>query len=182
MIARPASDDRHLSFSNLIEAHVLKALRKQFRVDMKQLRTALEFASKKLGVKRVLLSEQLRATQGNVFLEHLGHLLNLGRGGQEAMPEILAAFLERVEWGPQGLPLRIFPPTRPDVSAAPRIVAINPKVAFGRPVIARNGVTTAVIVERFGMGESLAEIADDYDLELPEVEEALRYESQARAA
>jgi uncharacterized protein (DUF433 family) len=166
----------------LIEAHVLKALRRQYKVGMKEVRKALDYAREELGVGRVLLSRELRMTKGNVFLEYLGQLLNLGRGGQVAMPEILASFLERVEWGKGGSPLRLFPPTRSDVALSPKVIAINPKVAFGRPTIARNGVTTGVIAERFRAGESLGEIAEDYDLQPSEVEEAIRYESNFRAA
>lgn len=99
LIERPDAVDSRLSFSNLIEAHVLKALRRQYQVGMKEVHKALDYAREDLGVGRVLLSRELRMTKGNVFLEYLGQLLNLGRGGQAAMPEILAAFLERVEWG-----------------------------------------------------------------------------------
>ena len=183
LIRRPEPSDPRLSFSNLIEAHVLLALRKQFQVKMGEVRAALEYAGKKLGVERVLLSRQLRAMEGNVFLEHLGSLINLGKGGQQAMPEILRVYLERIEWdGSQGAPLKIFPLTRDDVRNAPRLVAIDPVRAFGRPIVESKAITTSVIAERFKVGESIQELAEDYDLEASEVEEAIRYEALARAA
>jgi uncharacterized protein (DUF433 family) len=55
-------------------------------------------------------------------------------------------------------------------------------MAFGRPIVERKGITTSVIGERFRAGESMLDIAEDYDLEAFEVEEAIRYEALARAA
>jgi uncharacterized protein (DUF433 family) len=182
LIRRPDPDDPRLSFANLIEAHVLNALRKQYSVRMPAVRTALEYAREKLGVERILLSPQLRVATGNVFLRHLDALVNVGRGGQKAMPEILNAYLERVQWDLAGLPARMFPWTRSDHLDAPRLVAIDPRIAFGRPVVERKAIKTSVIAERFRAGESIAEIAADYDLEAFEVEEALRYEALPTAA
>jgi uncharacterized protein (DUF433 family) len=182
LIHRPESNDTRLSFSNLIEAHVLAALRKQYQVKMPQVRTSLEYAREKLGVDRILLSKNLRVMTGNVFLQHLGRLINVGRGGQEAMPEMLHAYLERIDWDIQGAPIRMFPLTRDDYRNAPRLVTIDPVMAFGRPIVERKGITTSVIAERFKVGESMLDIAEDYDLEAFEVEEAIRYEALARAA
>ncbi len=176
LIERPDEDDPRLSFSNLIEAHVLLALRKQFRVKMKEVRTALLYAKERFGIDRVLLSSQLRATKGNVFLEHLNQLTNIGKGGQAAMPEVLEAYLERVEWDLAGFPKRIFPLTRAEHLDAPKILAIDPKLAFGRPIVERKAIKTSAIAERFLAGESIADLAEDYDLEVFEVEEAIRYE------
>ena len=182
LIHRPDEGDPRLSFSNLIEAYVLLALRKQYRVKMPEIRTSLSYAQEKLGVDRILLSKSLRAMKGNVFLEHLGKLINVSRGGQEAIPEILQAYLERIEWEPQDHPVRMFPLTRDDFHAAPKLVMIDPIVAFGRPIVERRAITTSVIAERFSVGESILEIAEDYALKAFEVEEALRYEALARAA
>ena len=56
---------------------------------------------------------------------------------------------------------------------------IDPQVAFGRPFIARRGISTAAIVDRVNSGESYDEIAADYGLDPLEVEEALFYEQAA---
>lgn len=176
LIHRPDPKSPDLSFSNLIEAHVLLALRTEYGVKMKEVRTALDYARRTLRIDRVLLSPDLRAIRGNVFIEKLNELTNLGKGGQAAMPEILGAYLERIDWNVKGLPVRIFPLTRPEKLDSPRILAIDPKIAFGRPVVNRRAITTSVLAERFRAGESTADLANDYDLEVFEVEEALRYE------
>ncbi len=182
LIQRPDPGDSRLSFSNLLEAYVIGALRKQYHVKMDDVREALAYSRETLGVDRVLLSKELRVIPGNVFLQHLGKLINVGRGGQEGMPEILEAYLQRIEWDLSGTPLRMFPITRLDYRDAPKLVTIDPVVAFGRPVLERMAIKTSTIAERFNAGESIRAIAEDYDLEAFEVEEALRYEALALAA
>ncbi|HEX4953413.1 MAG TPA: DUF433 domain-containing protein [Thermoanaerobaculia bacterium] len=178
----PDLESGRLSFSNLIEAHVLCALRRQFKVRMREIRTALEYAREALGVDRVLLSKELRATHGNVLLQELDSLINLGKGGQVALQEIFDAYLQRVEWDPKGPPLRIFPLTRPDYRNVPRLITIDPCIAFGRPILQSRGITTSILAERFRAGESITDLAEDYDLKGFEVEEAIRYEALATAA
>jgi uncharacterized protein (DUF433 family) len=182
LIHRPDPDDPRLSFGNLIEAHVLIALRKQYRVKIPTVRTALDYARRKLGIDHVLLSKELRATSGNILLDYLSSLINVGKAGQTAMPEILAAYLERLEWDLRGAPARMFPLTRANRLDAPKLVSIDPRIAFGRPIVQRKAIKTSVIAERFEAGESISDIADDYDLEAFEVEEAIRYEAHTVAA
>ena len=42
---------------------------------------------------------------------------------------------------------------------------MNPHVAFGRPIIARRGISTATVIDRINAGEDADEIAADYGLE-----------------
>jgi uncharacterized protein (DUF433 family) len=182
LITRPDPSDPRLSFSNLVEAYVLDALRKQYKVPIKAIRTALIDAEKHYQVPNFLRSDQLRATKGNVFLEYLGQLINVGKGRQEAMPEILGAYLERIEWDKAGFATKLSPVTRLEPTTSPKLILIDPDVAFGRPIVRSRAIKTATISERFDLGESILDLAKDYDLELPEIEEAIRYERPALAA
>ena len=65
---------------------------------------------------------------------------------------------------------------------APRIVVVDPRVAFGRPVLAGTHIPTEVIYQRFGAGESVEQLADDYDRTPSEIEEAIRCEQYGHAA
>lgn len=82
----------------------------------------------------------------------------------------------RVEWC-AGAPVRLFPPTRDPEEASPRLVVMDPRVRFGRPVLAGRGVPTDMLFDRFRAGDSPAELAADYDLTPEEVDEAIRYEA-----
>jgi uncharacterized protein (DUF433 family) len=171
-----------LTFNNLIEAYVLRALRVDHGVKMSAVRKALEYAERKYNIPRLLLSEQLQATPGNVFLERFGELINLGRAGQLANKALLDAVLTRVERNPAGLPHRMFPTASYDVEAlkrAPKLVMISPAVSFGRPIMASKGIRTWSIVSRINADEKPEDVARDYGLELQEIEAAIFYERAA---
>ena len=75
----------------------------------------------------------------------------------------------------------LFPYSRKAVETKglPSIVAIDPTIAFGRPIVAGAGVRTDVISDRFGAGDSPAEMAKDYGVSEENILEALRYERLA---
>jgi uncharacterized protein (DUF433 family) len=61
----------------------------------------------------------------------------------------------------------------------PRVVVIDPDVSSGRPVVNGSGVMAEIIAGRFDTGEGISSIADDYGLNVSQIEEVIRY---ARAA
>ncbi len=179
LILKPVPDDPRLSFSNLIEAHVLRSLRTRHEVPMAAVRKALDYAESELKIERLLLSDELRAAAGMVFLERLDQLIDLGKSGQIVLKELLQAHLQRIERDLQGLPLRLFPVIGPRGLAGPKIVGIDPRVSFGRPYIVGKGVRTSTIVERLDAGESREALTADYQLEDFEIDEAILYERAA---
>jgi uncharacterized protein (DUF433 family) len=60
-----------------------------------------------------------------------------------------------------------------------RPIVIDPRIAFGRPVVVRAGVSPSAIAERIDAGETVEAIAADYDLGPSEIEEAEPYERAA---
>ena len=167
-----------LSFYNLIEAHVLHSLRTDHGVAIKELRKAIRYAERTLDIDRLLLSKELSTHAGAVFLEKYGELINLSASGQLAMRRLLEEHLRRVEWDQWKFPVRLYPYVSAEPTTA-RPIAIDPGIAFGRPVVLRMGVATGVNAERIDAGESVAELADDYDLKPEEIEEAVLYERAA---
>ncbi len=144
---------------------------------MKAVRIALDYAQETEGIDRLLIREELRATPGELFLNRYGELLSLSRAGQLAIKTVLYSHLERLERDVGGLPDVLYP-FIPGYFGD-RTLLISPRISFGRPVVARRGISAAILVERFDAGEQLEEIASDYDLEVPEVEKALTYEQAA---
>lgn len=172
-----------LSFINLVEIHVLSAIRRKHRIAMPRVRTALDYLAKEYDSVHPLAEHDLDTDGGDLFVEKYGELINISQGGQLAMKEILTVYLKRIERDENGLARQLFPFTRAVTDANdPKVVAINPRVAFGKPVITGTGVPTAIIAERYKTGESIAEIADDYRLTPTEIEEAIRYEFPIQAA
>lgn len=173
------SDQKILSFNNLIEAHVLRALRTEHGVPIIAVRDALRYAESELGIQRLLLNRQLRTDAGELFLDRYGDLIHLSPSGQLAMRHIFDAYLERVDWDGDEFPRRLFPFVRGETTDGPRLVVIDPSLAFGRPIVQSSGVSTSVIAARLDAGESVEDLVEDYGISLRELEEAVLYERAA---
>ena len=93
------------------------------------------------------------------------------------MRRLLEAYLERVDFDAH-LPVRLYPSVTSE-RTTDRTIAINPAIAFGRPVVRRSRISTAEIVPRIDAGDQIADIATDYGFEESEIDEALLYESAA---
>lgn len=167
-----------LTFWNLIEAHVLRSLRTEHGVAIKELRSAIRYAERELDVQHLLLHKDLCTHAGEVFLDQYGKLISLSASGQLAMRKLLEEHLKRVEWDQWQFPMRLYPFVSSGAGDV-RPIAIDPNIAFGRPVMLRAGVSTATIAERIDVGETVAELADDYGLSPAEIEQAVLYERAA---
>jgi uncharacterized protein (DUF433 family) len=177
---------RFLSFINLVELHVLGALRREHNVDMRSIRRAIEYLQAQLSSAHPLVDEEMATDGISIFVKKYGRMINASRDGQLAMEQLFHARLKRIERDAHGAAIRLFPFTRrlPEDLAkgavmpdAPRIIAIDPAVAFGRPVIAGSRVPTVEVYERFRAGESPDEIAEDFGRQLDEIHEAIRCEA-----
>ncbi|MDZ7754029.1 MAG: DUF433 domain-containing protein [Gammaproteobacteria bacterium] len=128
-----------------------------------------------------LISRQLETDGLDLFIQRYGQLVNISRAGQVAMREVMSAALQRIERDASGVPVKLYPFTRSQVEGAPAMVVIDPALSGGRPVIAGTGLATDVIAERYKAGESVSELARDYERDEAEIEEAIRCELQAAA-
>ena len=124
--------------------------------------------------ERLLLSDQLRMKAGEVFLEKYGELTNLTKSGQLAMKAVLERILRSIDRDEFNLPSRFYP-----LDGERKAIALDPNVAFGRPVIVRRGISTGAIVARLDASETEEDIANDYDLTLDDVRLAAIYERAA---
>lgn len=176
-----------LSFMNLVELFVLADLRKVHGVPLQRVRTALRYVEERLGTDRPLVHAEFETDGLDLFVEHLGKgrqdtsLINASAGGQITVREALAARLERVEWDHQKIAARLFPFVRPDLAAQPRSIVIDPRLGFGRPVIATKGIRTSIVAERFRAGESAPDLARDYGVDVEQIEDAVRCEYKTAA-
>lgn len=175
LIQLPNTEQRLLSFNNLIETYVLQSLRQEHGVSIKAVRNALKYAESELQIERLLLSHDLLTTAGDLFLKRYGELINLSRSGQLALRKVFESHLKRIEWHKK-FPIRFYPYIQRD---SKKIIVIDPSIKFGRPVISRKSISTSIIVDRIDAGESIKEIAKDYDLKVDEVEMAVIYERAA---
>ncbi len=182
-IIRPASSHPPLlSFWNLIEAHVLRALRTHHGFSVKAVRQAVDYAQRELDIEHLLLRQELCFDAGQLFLDRYGKLINLSASGQLAIRQVLQAHLKRVNWDADQFPVRLHPfiSSVPADTAPPAMpIAIDPRISFGRPVVVSRGVSTAEIAARIDAGETVDALAADYDLSPGEIEHAVLYERVA---
>lgn len=167
-----------LSFSNLVEAHVLRSLRTEHGVPLDAVRTALRYAERELGIKQLLLRQELRTAGGNLFLDRYGELVNLSASGQLAMRKIFETHLQRVEWGALRSAVRLYPFVLAE-SPDEKPIVIDPQISFGRPVVGTAFVSTRSILDRIDAGETAEEVARDYELTVKAIEEAVVFERAA---
>jgi uncharacterized protein (DUF433 family) len=186
-LIKVANADRHLlSFTNLAELHVLDALRRVHQIQMRKIRQTVVYLTKEFKTDTPLVHQEMWTDGLSVFIEHYGDLVNASQEGQLAMRQLVEAHLRRIERDVTGI-VRLFPLTRKrsgagDMANEPRIIAIDPQVAFGRPVITGSRIPTAEIAERFKAGESLKDLSSDFRRSIEEIEEAVRVELDLEAA
>jgi uncharacterized protein (DUF433 family) len=172
---------RHLSFINLVEAHILAAIRRRYGVRLGNVRRALDYVNRQFRVEHPLVDQAFQTDGRDLFVERYGGLINASREGQQAMKEIIGVYLKRIERDSVGLPIRLYPFTRDTqaetVPSDPRVVVMNPSVSFGRPVIVGTGIPVSSIYERYRAGDSVADLANDFRLDTSAIEEAIRCEA-----
>ena len=172
-----------LSFSNLVEAYVLSAIRRKHHIGLPTIRRGLRFLVEKLGSKRPLLEEQFATHGARLFVERLGQIINLSQTGQVEMTDLIHAYLERVERDAKGVPIKLYPFMRSQPpKEQPRTVVIDPQVSFGRPVLAGTGIPTAALAEQFKAGDQVPDLAKDYGASEEAVWDAIRCELDLKAA
>lgn len=165
-----------LSFTNLVEAYVLSGLRRQHGIDLEKVRTSIRWLEKKFHSKHPLADYEFLTYGKDVFIEHLGELIDISRDGQLAMKTLLGEYLTRVEHDPSGRAARLYPFLRLKGTEQPKSVVIDPYVSFGKPVITGTGLPTRVVAERYKAGDTVPVIARDYGRKTEEIDEAIRYE------
>jgi uncharacterized protein (DUF433 family) len=176
-----------LSFKNLVELYVLESLREIHDIGLGRIRRSVEELRIEKPSKFPLADYQLATRGRRIYLEGEGdELVNLTSGGQHAFKAILNPFLRRVERNAAGIAERLFPFTsrrhQQNPDQAPRIVVIDPFVAFGMPVLVNSRISTAFLMSRKNGGASISKLARDYGRSEVEIEEAISLEEAKSAA
>ena len=184
LINLPISEPPALSYLNLLECHILNALRTTYSLQINSVRRALNTLARihSGAISKHPLLEMKFSTDGvDLFLNTTAALVNLSQGGQTAIREILEVYLQRIEWPKTGVP-KFYPFVVKHEANEPKIISIVATIAFGRSVIDGTGIATAVIASRFNARESVPALAEEYGRSPEEIEEAIRWEAKRTAA
>ena len=183
LIQRPDPDSPQLSFINLIEAHVLHVIRRVHNIRLDKVRRALDYLSDEIGTSHPLARVEFQTDGVDLFVESFKQLINASRSGQLAMRDTLNHLLTRIEWDKEGIAARFFPFVQPLTEAGPdKPLVIDPRISFGRPILVGTGVPTKIIAELYDAGDSIEDIAHEYDCTVDQIHTAIWFESQAQAA
>ena len=167
-----------LSFFNLIELQVIAELRREHKVPMSRIRTALQFLADNVWMAHPLVESELTVTPNQrVYIVHDGRRIDISAGGQWPLDAVIRNLLRRVHRGRRGI-VTYFPRVNdPKIDSDEYFpVVVDPEVCFGRPTIAGTGIPTDVVADRFLGGDTVKEMAEDYDLSEEQISAALRFE------
>ncbi len=180
LIIPPSSPDVMLSFINLVEAHVLQAIRRVHKIKMLKVREAMRVLRKEFETLHPLAQVDLYTEDRNLLVK-LGGYVNVSHGGQIEMQELVGVYLTRIEREEHKI-ARFYPFAGepriegPGLEKQPKFVSVDPFVSFGRPVVAGTNVRTEIVAERFFAGDSVDDLAKDFRLDKALIEAAVRFE------
>jgi len=200
LIKLPDMEEKQLSFINLVEAHVLRAIREVYEIRLDKVRTALDYVEQQFNVPHPLA----RTDGVDLFVNLVGYLVNVSQpsqvkmqevlenlrdhsqsswhlrsNSQVKMPEVLKNLLRRIEWDESGVAIKLFPFIRAIehlTKESPKTLVIDPIISFGSPVLVGTEISTAMLAQRYKAGESIDNLAEDYGFDRLQVEEAIRCE------
>jgi uncharacterized protein (DUF433 family) len=181
VIQLPQRSTPSLSYMNLVEAHVLRAMRFHHNIQLRKVRAAIDYLRETYSSAHPLAEHDFLTDGFDILIERFGDLVNVSGYGQLAFPDVMRAFLLRIEReAASRLPLTLYPlrydaPEAPDIQRKP--VAMTVTIAFGQPVVPGTGVKAAVLFDRWSAGETLQELSDDYGLESWQIEPAIQWYS-----
>jgi uncharacterized protein (DUF433 family) len=147
---------------------------------MRSLRHVLEDAQEETGLEHPLLDADLRVLFSGLVLKRPARgrrkqqFIDLSHSRQLAIPEVVDVLGMRVLADSKRGPYRIYP-WRFLLNDDSRPVSLDPDVLSGRLVITGTRIPVQIILGRKLAGESAQHIADDYDIGLDAVQNALEH-------
>jgi uncharacterized protein (DUF433 family) len=169
-----------MSFLDLQEARCLEEFRKR-RIGWKRLREMHDKARLALNTNHPFSTGQFKTLGRDImrdFADEHGDrvLLDIARD-QTAFRDFLQPYLRGLKFI-DNVATFWFP-----LDNSNRVV-IDPKRAFGRPVVSKRGVPTSVLARSYKVEKSYERVARWYEVDLPSVKDAVEYERRllARAA
>ena len=170
----PADNDlRLLSFYNLAEAHVLAATRFEHEVPFPAVREAIIRLVEMYPSSAIhpLLADDFFTDGKNLFVKTINETVNVS--SQQLPLSIMDAFLARVIRDLSFKPYKIYPLRKGEPDD--RVISITAGVSASRPIVDSASVPVFAIWRRFNAGEEVRFIAQDFELDIAQVERAINY-------
>ena len=164
-----------LSYLQLIEVAVVAAFRKM-GVPLKNIRATREYAKHHLRCEFPFATFKFKEEAKHLYLDSnvledlsSNSVVQTDQGGQLAWKTVIGRMREfDYENEYDGLALKWH------VAGRSSPIIIDPRIAFGTPAV--KGTPTWIIKGRWDAGESDSDIAEDFQINLSDVKEALKFE------
>jgi uncharacterized protein (DUF433 family) len=171
-----------LPFIGAVEAHMLRGFR-ELGLAPNELRTAVAQLRRDTGDEYALATRDV-ATDGVSLLVNMAEPRTeapqwvRARDRQQAISEVIQQYLKFVSWrSSDRYPMRL---TLKAYQGAD--VIIDPRFAFGQPVLKREKIRVEDILDAFWAGESYTTIAGEFGVSPDAVESVIRSATRRRAA
>ena len=169
-------------FIGYAEAFVLAAFRRA-GVRLQRIGPAVDALAKSLGLEHALASKLLYTDGAEVLYGYAAErneddLLELVvlRKGQRQFSDAVHDHHKRITFASDGWASRVRLPSYQRAE-----VVVDPRVAFGLPLVVHGGARVEDLVDRFVAGDTLADIAFDFDVPPEEVEDVIRVATRTAA-
>ena len=164
-----------LSYLQLVELAVVAAMRSE-GVKLKDIRSARDYMAQKFGSEFPFAEHRFKTDGRDCIIDYeeidpaagVDRLLYASKSGQLGWKEVLDRRLREFEYEDGGIVVRW------RIGGAKSGVTIDPRVSFGAPTV--SGAATWAIRGRWDAGESVGDIADDFEIESDDVADALKFE------
>jgi uncharacterized protein (DUF433 family) len=161
-----------IPFIGLVEGMVATAFRRA-GVSLQHIRAALTVLDAEIGIEHALASRRLCTDGAKILYDYRENLedeeLTVVVSGQRVFPEIVQAYLKKIEYADDGLACRLVLP----ITEQP-LVECDPYRGFGMPRFIRGGAPMSAVIDRYRAGDSIREVAEDFDLRIDDVEDVIR--------
>jgi uncharacterized protein (DUF433 family) len=163
-----------MPFVAVIEAYVLRSLR-GMGLSKQAVRNVAAAVRSEFDTPYGLATRRIATDGVDIFIHYADDDLARVGDGQRPIREVIDDYLRYIVWDTDDFPSRLRLRQYPDVAP----VVIDPRFGWGAPVIEATKVPVDAVVELWLAGESLADVAYEYDMTPDQAEAICR---AARAA
>lgn len=157
-------------FIAIVEAYVLRSLR-DLGLTKNKIRDAATEIRREFGTPYALATKRIATDGIDIFVQYADDDIIRAGDNQRPIREIIDNYLTYITWDHEDdfaarLRLRQYPAIAP--------VVIDPRFGLGAPVVEANKVPVHAIVDLWLAGESMDDVAHEYDMSREQVEAICR--------
>lgn len=158
-------------FAALVEAFVLRALRNELGFTKRQIADTVADVRDTFGMDFALASKRIATDGIDIFIQHADDEFARVGDHQFLIRDVVGDYLRYITWDHRTeYAARLKLPGFGDDAD----VVVDPRFAWGDPVVERNKVPIRAVVDLWAAGEPLSVVADEYGLTILEAEEICR--------